>query len=130
MIEKPDPTEEELRRYQSLALRASLFISVILLLLVGIAALFVLSILVKPLIGALIGAVLASINVFALGYAYYRVVIAKGSRTLVLWPVLSFIVMVIVGICLAHWSVAMCIGFALGLCAPLAIACYIIFNIK
>ncbi|MCA9507560.1 MAG: hypothetical protein KC505_03955 [Myxococcales bacterium] len=78
--------------------------------------------LIKTLIGAMLGTLLASINVFALAYAFYFVAVKKSSKTVVLWPLLTFLILCGAALFLALNHNDYLLGFALGLCSPLIFA--------
>lgn len=75
--------------------------------------------LLKPLGGAFIGSFLASINVLALGYAFFVIAIKKSSRKALLWPLSTFFIMCGSALFLALNQQDYLLGFALGLTTPL-----------
>lgn len=75
--------------------------------------------LMPHLIGGLLGAFLASINIFALGYAFYALVIAKARRWVILWPLFSFLLMCLIAFVLVSYFPSHSLGFALGLTTPI-----------
>ena len=81
----------------------------------------------KPLLGAFLGVLLATLNAFALGYAYFALVLKKTARRVILWPVTTFLLMCVAALILAlHYS-EFVLGFAFGLTAPLIFGTVIIF---
>ncbi len=73
----------------------------------------------KPLAGAFIGSFLASLNVLALGYAFFKLVLKKSPRKVVLWPVATFLSLCGVALFMALTEQDYLLGFALGLTTPL-----------
>lgn len=71
------------------------------------------------LVGAFAGTVLSSINVFALGYAFYALTIKKLPRRVILWPILTFLCMCGVALYLALLKPDYILGYALALTSPL-----------
>jgi hypothetical protein len=111
----------DLDNYKKLALKASLVLLVILLVL----ALFLRSSLIG---GMLIGSSLANINVFVLGRAFYDVVIKKAGSLALGSPVGFFMILCGVGLFLALFYPAFCLGFALGLTSPLVLGAFIAYR--
>lgn len=94
---------------------------------IGIAKIFSFDSLVAPLVGGLCGVTAATINLFAIGYAFFVVAIIKGKKIAILWPVLSFIAMCVVAYLFAILAPSMILGFALGLTVPLLFGAVIVF---
>lgn len=81
----------------------------------------------KQLVGGLIGAMLATANIFALGYAFYGLAIAKARRWIIVWPVSTFLGMCSIAFILVYYFPAHILGFALGLTAPVVFGSAIVF---
>jgi hypothetical protein len=75
--------------------------------------------LLKPLAGAFLGSMMASLNVLALAYAFFALAIKKSPRRVILWPVASFLLMCGTALLLALRQPDYILGFALGLTTPL-----------
>jgi hypothetical protein len=82
------------------------------------AWIFKMNLLIGPLFGALMGALFATINLFALGYAFYGLYIRQAKRWLILWPLSSFTTMCVAAFVLAIYFYEYIFGFALGLTVP------------
>jgi hypothetical protein len=72
----------------------------------------------EPLLGALIGVACATLNLFAIGYAFFVVVIREGKKLAVFAPILSFTGMCAMAFLLAKLWPTLIFGFAVGLTAP------------
>lgn len=83
---------------------------------------------IKPLLGGLLGSFLATVNLFAIGYAFYAIVIKKGKRWVVLMPLLSFLGMCAIAFILAVYVPDYILGFAIGLTAPVFLGAGVIFS--
>lgn len=111
----------DIDNYKKLALKASLVLLVILLVL----ALFLRSSLTG---GMLIGSSLANINVFVLGRAFYDLAIKKVGSLALGRPVGFFMILCGVGLFLALFYPTFCLGFALGLTSPLVLGAFIAYR--
>ncbi|OPZ24235.1 MAG: hypothetical protein BWZ03_00254 [bacterium ADurb.BinA186] len=109
----------DLMSYRRIVLTASIFILFIIGASLCLCWYFKAFFLLKPLGGAFIGAFLASVNVLALGYAFFVIAIKKSSRKVLLWPVSTFLTMCGIALCLALNQQDYLLGFALGLTTPL-----------
>lgn len=125
-----EAAEQDLKRYKNTTLIASA--SLLTLLFSGLACACVLdfSSLTKPLLGAILGTLLASLNLFALGYAFYVVAIKGGHRWVILFPLATFVLMAASGFMLSLYRMEYILGFALGLTAPVLFAAVIVFGGK
>lgn len=114
-----EDAQKELDSYWRISVRVGLVIEVLLLLLLlfswGTGLLW----LIKPLIGAMVASLLASLNVIALAYAFWVLAIHKGSRWVLLWPIFLFLGMCVSALVVAVNQPDWLLGFALGLCTPL-----------
>lgn len=70
-------------------------------------------------LGALMGATCATLNVFAIGYAFFIIAIKEGKKLVLLWPLISFIAICILAFLLAKTWPAYLLGFAVGLTSPI-----------
>ena len=113
----------DLENYKKVALRAALFMFVILLILAFLTRSSV-------LIGVLIGSSLASINVFVLAIAAYNFLIKKINITALSWPLGFFLILCGVGFYLAINFPNLALGFAVGLTSPLVLASIIAYQEK
>jgi hypothetical protein len=81
---------------------------------------------VAPLMGALLGVICATVNVFAIGYAFYVIAIKHGHKRVIGFPLASFIAMCGVAfICAKFWP-GLLFGFAVGLTVPLLFGVFVI----
>lgn len=120
--------KKDLSRYKSITLwSAAVLFSVILLLLLASWFLDVTPV-QKPLLGGLLGTMLATINLFALGYAFYALAIKKMARWVIMVPLSTFIIMAITSFILAIYHTDYILGFALGLTAPVSFGAVIVFG--
>lgn len=110
---------DDLRSY-----RRIVFVGSMVLLALIMLALFI-SIQVKwyylslALVGAFAGTFLSSINIFALGYAFYVLAVQKGPRRALLWPIFSFLLLCGVALYLALLKPDYIFGFSLALTSPI-----------
>ena len=77
--------------------------------------------------GLLLGTILSTLNMLALGYCFYVLVLKRGSRLALLWPCLSFMAMCVAGFYFAARHFFLTFGFALGAASPLLIGAMVIF---
>ena len=118
MTKMTEPSEKDLKGY----IKKTLWSATILLSALGFAWLGAYFVDAKtffdPLLGALLGAACATINLFALGYAFFVVVLKEGKKLVLLLPIGSFaIICLLVFLLTKFWS-NLLFGFALGLAAP------------
>jgi glucan phosphoethanolaminetransferase (alkaline phosphatase superfamily) len=122
---------EELVEELSLLGRQGIKISAILMLLLTffnvLAYIFAATSFSHFLLGSLLGASLAIVNVFALGYAIYTFMLKRPHKLALLWPFLSFAAMCLAALFVAVFYTAEALGFAFGLATPLALASAIVF---
>jgi|SRR5579871_4437613 len=118
--------KQELKGYRNTSLRWSAALFVVLLLAIIVAWALKLAVVMALLVGGLIGATLATINLFALGYAFYVVAIKKGSRWTILCPVSTFIFMAFIVFAGARLKPDYLLGFAAGLTVPVLFATAVI----
>lgn len=119
--------QQDLTRYKNITLWSSLILVSGLLALLGLAYVLDWVVVIHPLWGALLGTLCASVNIFALAYAFYALAIQNKPRRVVLWPIATFILMCILSFFLATGYDDYILGFALGLTAPLLFGAAIIF---
>lgn len=119
--------EKDLKSY----IKKTMWSAIILLSMIGTAIacayFFGLPTFLAPLVGALIGVGAATLNLFAIGYAFYIIAIKNGKKWAVAAPIGSFVGMCLIAFVLAKfWSTAL-FGFALGLTAPVFFCATIVF---
>lgn len=81
----------------------------------------------KPLIGVVSGAFVATINLFAIGYAAHGVLVLSQSRAIVIWPIITFLLMCVMAYVFAIQPTNLSIGFAFGLSVPIVLAVLVLF---
>ncbi len=116
---------KDLNNYRRISIRTSLVMVGLLLTATMLAWWWGLLWLLKPLLGAVVGSVLASLNMFALAYAFLVLVINNGSRWVLLWPIILFLSMCAAALVIALYQPDLLLGFALGLSTPLMIGAMI-----
>jgi hypothetical protein len=121
-----DQTRQELKHYVRKTLWASSIIILLIVISGVLAYIFQRHNLAQMIFGAFLGAVLSSVNLFALGYAFWALVLAKKSRWALLWPVISFLGMSFFAFILAIYFGVLVLGFAFGLSMPVIIAALVI----
>lgn len=121
MTSKNEPWYQDLENYKNLAVKAALGLFVVLFILVIVTQ-------NSLTIGLLIGSSLANINVFVLGRAFYDLLIRKVGGLALGKPLLFFLILSGVGLFLALFYPAFCLGFALGLASPLVLGAIIAYN--
>jgi hypothetical protein len=83
--------------------------------------------LIKHFIGGLIGLVLATLNLFAIGYVFLATAIKKGSRWSILWAIFTFMMMSVAAFVLAFYFPQFILGFAISLTVPVFFAAIIVW---
>jgi hypothetical protein len=80
-----------------------------------------------PIWGAFFGSFSASVNLLAIAWAFYVLVIKKGRRRILFWPVLTFLCLCILAYIYATHLPEQALGFAFGLTVPVILGGAIVF---
>lgn len=93
----------------------------------GAAFVFGFSTLKAPLMGGFCGVIVATLNLLAIGYAFYVMAIKKGRKAVLVLPALSFIAMCVLAYVFANFVPSMILGYALGLTTPVLFGAVVVF---
>lgn len=83
--------------------------------------------LIRLWLGCLVGVTVATINLLALAYAFYMLVIKKRRRLVLLVPIGTFLLMCSLAYLVVTYWLPYVMGFALGLASPLVFGAAVIF---
>jgi len=117
----------ELLRYRRIIIIAGLVLGLMWLLLLMCAYFLNRPALIDFIMGAFLSSMLSVLNVLALGYAAYGLLIKKTSRTSILWPVASFVALVAGALAAVRFYPSLAFGYAIGLVSPLLLGAFIAF---
>ena len=121
-----EQARQDLFRYRRLTLVSAFTTHLVLLGLILFAHMAKIEQFESFLIGSLMGVFFASLNVFALGYAFYQVAVKKAARIYLLLPALTFLSMCFLTYLMAVYFLDGALGFALGLTVPVLFTAIII----
>lgn len=125
-----ETSKQDLRNYINQTLKSAGVLLTLLATLVLYAYCFGDSRLIDPLFGGIIGVMIATTNLFAIGYAFYILAIKKGNRWALLWPIGSFLAMCALAYGFAIFWPRLIVGFALGLTTPVIFGGVLVFMDK
>lgn len=124
-------TKSDLKNYGRWTIWSASILLAMLVIFLVIAFLFKKTVLMSTIVGAMIGVMVSTVNLFSLGYAFFKLVIARKSRKwVVLWPFFTFIFMCVLAYIFAVYFEALILGFALGLTVPVIFGSVIVFLSK
>jgi len=125
-----DEAKRELQQYVRKTLWSSLIVISSIIMASVTAYLMKRNALAQMIFGAVLGSLLSSANLFALGYAFWALVIEKKTKWALLYPLLSFFAMSFSAFILAIYFKPQIIGFALGLSMPVIIGALVIASFR
>lgn len=122
-----EQSKNDLMSYRKITLWSSCFLVMMLISAALCAYGFDCFLLMNFLIGSLLGTILTIANLFAMGYAFYRVVIKKEPRWALFYPIGSFLMMVGCACGLAIFWMPFLMGFAVGLMTPVLVGAILVY---
>jgi hypothetical protein len=123
-----EQSKKDLVGYIQKTLWSSVILLSLILVVMAMAAFSHLYEMMDALLGALLGIVLTTANLFSLGYAFFVIAINNGRKMMVLWPLATFLIMSGAALVLSIYFPAYLLGFALGLTAPVVFGVAIVFS--